>query len=87
MEASDSTLTLNSSVYSFRKIAIILDTDIGEFIGSVITSIDSQDDHFALALLLRSPEVDIKLISIAGVNTPIKAAIVAKFLTTAKVLA
>ena len=53
-----------------RKIPVIFDTDI----------CDDIDDTWALALLLQSPEFDVKLITTAVRNTPSKAAVVAKFL-------
>jgi len=49
---------------------VILDTDIG----------DDIDDSWALALLLRSPEFEVKLITVAHDNTPVKAKIAAKYL-------
>lgn len=55
------------------KIPVILDTDI----------CDDIDDTWALALLLQSPEFDIKLITTAVGDTPAKTKIVAKFLQTA----
>jgi inosine-uridine nucleoside N-ribohydrolase len=55
------------------KIPVILDTDI----------CDDIDDTWALALLLQSPEFDIKLITTAVGDTPAKTKVVAKFLQTA----
>ncbi len=55
-----------------RKIPVIFDTDI----------CDDIDDTWALALLLQSPELDVKLITTAVRNTPSKAKVVAKFLQT-----
>ncbi|MHC4566490.1 MAG: nucleoside hydrolase [Planctomycetota bacterium] len=55
-----------------RKIPVIFDTDI----------CDDIDDTWALALLLQSPEFDVKLITTAVRNTPSKAKVVAKFLET-----
>ena len=55
-----------------RKIPIIFDTDI----------CDDIDDTWALALMLQSPEFDVKLITTAVRNTPSKAKVVAKFLQT-----
>jgi len=52
------------------KIPVILDTDIGLDI----------DDIWALGLLLKCPELDVKLITTATGNTLIKTKIVAKFL-------
>ena len=55
-----------------KRIAVIFDTDI----------CDDIDDTWALAVLLQSPEFDIKLITTAVGNTPSKAKTVAKFLQT-----
>ncbi len=55
---------------SHKKIPVILDTDIGLDI----------DDTWALGLLLKSPELDVKLITTSSDNTPLKAKLVAKFL-------
>jgi inosine-uridine nucleoside N-ribohydrolase len=62
----------NSSSYRGEKIPVIFDTDI----------CDDIDDTWALALLLQSPEFDVKLITTAVRNTPSKAKVVAKFLQT-----
>jgi inosine-uridine nucleoside N-ribohydrolase len=56
-----------------KKISVIFDTDI----------CDDIDDTWALALLLQSPEFDVKLITTAVGNTPSKAKTVAKFLEIA----
>ncbi|UCG59030.1 MAG: nucleoside hydrolase [Phycisphaerales bacterium] len=56
-----------------KKIAIIFDTDI----------CDDIDDTWALALLLRSPEFDVRLITTAVGDTPNKAKVVAKILEVA----
>ncbi len=56
-----------------KKIPVIFDTDIG----------DDIDDTWALALLLQSPELDIKLITTAVGDTSAKAKIVAKMLEVA----
>jgi inosine-uridine nucleoside N-ribohydrolase len=63
-----------SSVSTSRgeKIPVIFDTDIG---GDI-------DDTWALALLLESPEFDVKLVTTEVANTRAKAEIVAKFLET-----
>jgi len=53
-----------------KKIAVILDTDIGLDI----------DDTWALGFLLKCPEFDVKLITTSSDNTPLKAKLVAKFL-------
>jgi hypothetical protein len=55
-----------------EKIPVVFDTDIG----------DDIDDTWALALLLQSPEFDVKLVTTAVNNTRSKAKIVAKFLET-----
>jgi len=55
-----------------EKIFVIFDTDI----------CDDIDDTWALALLLQSPEFDVKLVTTAVGNTSSKAKIVAKFLET-----
>lgn len=57
---------------SGEKIPVIFDTDI----------CDDIDDTWALALLVQSPEFDVKLITTAVGNTPSKAKTVAKFLQT-----
>jgi inosine-uridine nucleoside N-ribohydrolase len=57
---------------SGQKIPVIFDTDI----------CDDIDDTWALAMLLQSPEFDVKLITTAVRNTPSKAKVVAKFLET-----
>jgi inosine-uridine nucleoside N-ribohydrolase len=56
-----------------KKIPVIFDTDIG----------DDIDDTWALAMLLRSPEFDIKLITTGVGDTSAKAKIVAKMLEVA----
>ncbi len=55
------------------KIPVILDTDIGTDI----------DDTWALVMMLRSPELDVKLITTATGNTNYRAKLVAKLLETA----
>jgi inosine-uridine nucleoside N-ribohydrolase len=60
----------NSSSLRRGKIPVIFDTDI----------CDDIDDTWALAMLLQSPEFDVKLITTAVRNTPSKAKVVAKFL-------
>ena len=57
---------------NLTKIPVILDTDIGLDI----------DDTWALGLLLKCPELDVKLITTTTGNTLIKTKIVAKFLET-----
>ncbi|MFW9880600.1 MAG: nucleoside hydrolase, partial [Candidatus Thorarchaeota archaeon] len=56
-----------------NKIPVILDSDIGLDI----------DDTWALGLLLKCPELDVKLISTVSRNTHIKTRLVAKFLEIA----
>ena len=56
-----------------KKIPVIFDTDI----------CDDIDDTWALALLLQSPEFDVKLVTTAVGNTKSKAKTVAKFLEIA----
>jgi inosine-uridine nucleoside N-ribohydrolase len=56
-----------------KKIPVILDTDIGSDI----------DDTWALAMLLRSPELDVKLVVTDHGNTTYRARIVAKMLEAA----
>lgn len=53
-----------------ERIPVIFDTDIGEDI----------DDVWALALILASPELDLRMVSVSQGNTPLKARLVAKFL-------
>jgi inosine-uridine nucleoside N-ribohydrolase len=68
-EAPDS----SSQGRGHAKIPVIFDTDIG---GDI-------DDTWALALLVQSPEFDVKLVTTAVGDTAAKANIVAKFLETA----
>jgi inosine-uridine nucleoside N-ribohydrolase len=60
-------------LHSGRKIPVILDTDIG---GDI-------DDTWALAMLLKSPELDVKLVVSDTGNTTYQAKIIAKMLETA----
>ena len=69
---SSCALDNNPSSSRRGKIPVIFDTDI----------CDDIDDTWALALLLQSPEFDVKLITTAVRNTPSKAKVVAKFLET-----
>lgn len=62
----------NTAPRGRRKIAVIFDTDI----------CDDIDDTWALALLLQSPQFDVKLITTAVGNTESKAKTIAKFLQT-----
>jgi inosine-uridine nucleoside N-ribohydrolase len=55
------------------KVSVILDTDIG----------DDIDDTWALAMLLKSPELDVKLITTTFGKTEYRAKLVAKILTIA----
>jgi inosine-uridine nucleoside N-ribohydrolase len=57
-----------------KRIPVILDTDIG----------DDIDDTWALALLLKSPEFDLKLVTTDHGNTIYRAKIVARMLEIAK---
>jgi inosine-uridine nucleoside N-ribohydrolase len=59
--------------FSGKKVPVILDTDIG---GDI-------DDTWALAMMLKSPELDVKLIATDTGNTTYRAKIVAKMLETA----
>ena len=63
----------DSAARPSRKIPVIFDTDI----------CDDIDDTWALALLLQSPEFDVKLVTTAVGNTKSKAKTVAKFLEVA----
>src|SRR5262245_12526603 len=54
-----------------RKVPILLDTDIGTDL----------DDAFALALLLASPEVDLRGITTVGADTNVRALFLCRFLT------
>jgi len=56
-----------------RRIPVILDTDIG----------DDIDDTWALALLLRSPELDVKLVTTATGDTTYRARLTARLLEVA----
>lgn len=60
-------------VQKTRKIPVILDTDIG----------DDIDDTWALAMLLNSPELDLKLVVTEEGNTPSRAKIAARLLEIA----
>jgi hypothetical protein len=53
---------------------VILDTDIGS----------DMDDTWALVMMLRSPELDVKLITSASEDTQYRTKIIAKLLETAK---
>ncbi len=65
--------TASSPIGKNGKIAVILDTDI----------CDDIDDTWALAMLLQSPEFDIKLITTAVGDTTARTKVVAKILQTA----
>jgi inosine-uridine nucleoside N-ribohydrolase len=67
------TKTVSGPVGKNGKIAVILDTDI----------CDDIDDTWALAMLLQSPEFDIKLITTAVGDTTARTKVVAKILQTA----
>src|SRR5438132_355466 len=64
-------LTSNSAA---GKTPVILDTDIG----------DDIDDTWALAMLLRSPELDLKLVTTANGKAEYRAKLIARLLTVAK---
>jgi inosine-uridine nucleoside N-ribohydrolase len=72
LSTSSSCVTGGDSSRSGQKIPVIFDTDI----------CDDIDDTWALALLLQSPEFDVKLITTSVRNTPSKAKVVARFLET-----
>jgi len=67
------TKTVSSPVGENGKIGVILDTDI----------CDDIDDTWALAMLLQSPEFDVKLITTAVGDTTARTKVVAKILQTA----
>ncbi len=67
------TKSVSGPVGKNGKIAVILDTDI----------CDDIDDTWALAMLLQSPEFDIKLITTAVGDTTARTKVVAKILQTA----
>ncbi|UCC23214.1 MAG: nucleoside hydrolase, partial [Planctomycetota bacterium] len=70
---TDWELKMGQKELSCKKMAVIFDTDIG----------DDIDDTWALAMLLQSGELDIKLITTAVGDTRAKAKIVAKMLEVA----
>jgi inosine-uridine nucleoside N-ribohydrolase len=72
-EQQSGTKSVYSPVGKNGKIAVILDTDI----------CDDIDDTWALAMLLQSPEFDIKLITTAVGDTTARTKVVAKILQTA----
>lgn len=57
-----------------HRIPVILDTDIGDWI----------DDHYAMLMMLHSPELDVKLVVSAFGNTTVRAKIIAKALETSQ---
>ena len=65
--------TTSADAPAHPKIPVILDTDIG----------DDIDDTWALALLLKSPEVDVKMVVSDRGNTVYRAKIIAKLLEVA----
>ena len=71
--ATDGELKMGQKELSCKKMPVIFDTDIG----------DDIDDTWALAMLLESPELDIKLITTAVGDTRAKGKIVAKMLEVA----
>jgi len=66
-------LLLAGTVSFARPVPIILDTDIG----------DDFDDTWALVLLLKSPQFDLKLVTTTAGKAEYRAKLVAKLLTTA----
>ncbi len=70
---TDGELKMGRKQLQCKKMPVIFDTDIG----------DDIDDTWALAMLLQSPEFDIKLITTAVGDTSAKAKIVAKMLEVA----
>jgi inosine-uridine nucleoside N-ribohydrolase len=66
--------TAASQQQNTTKIPVILDTDIG----------DDIDDTWALGFLLRSPELDVKLVVGDQGNAEYRAKLIARFLQTAK---
>ena len=70
--SSSCAFSRSSSSSQNKKISVIFDTDI----------CDDIDDTWALALLLQSPEFDVKLVTTEVGNTRSKAKTVAKFLET-----
>lgn len=63
----------NDTTQPVRRIPVILDTDIG----------DDIDDTWALALLLQSPELDLKLVTTATGDTTYRARLTARLLEVA----
>ncbi|MGE5608934.1 MAG: nucleoside hydrolase [Bacillota bacterium] len=66
-------LAISTLCLAAEKIPVILDTDIG----------DDIDDTWALSLLLKSPEVDLKLVVGDNLKAPYRAKLLAKFLERA----
>ena len=66
-------LCLFSALTSAKPLHVIFDTDVGSDI----------DDLFALSLILKSPELDLKLITTVSGDTRYRAIVAAKFLQTA----
>jgi inosine-uridine nucleoside N-ribohydrolase len=67
-------LAVGVSARAAEKIPVIFDTDIG----------DDIDDTWALAILLKSPEFDVKLVTTTCGKAEYRAKIIAKLLTVAK---
>ena len=67
-------LCLFSALISAKPVPVIFDTDIGSDI----------DDVFALSLILKSPELDLKLITTVSGDTHYRAKVAAKFLQISK---
>ena len=68
-------LCLFSALISAKPVPVIFDTDIGSDI----------DDVFALSLILKSPELDLKLITTVSGDTHYRAKVAAKFLQISKI--
>ena len=67
------TAALSSMTRAAEPVPVIFDTDIGSDI----------DDMVALSLILKSPELDLKLVTTASEDTRYRAQVAAKFLTKA----
>ncbi len=67
-------LAVNAAPQNARPTPVILDTDIG----------DDIDDTWALAMLLKSPQLDLKLVTTTYGKAEYRAKIVARILTVAK---
>jgi inosine-uridine nucleoside N-ribohydrolase len=65
--------TANATAHATDRIPVIFDTDIG----------DDIDDTWALCMLLKSPRLDVKMVSTTAYKAPARARLVAKLLTVA----